>query len=272
MDRVRSRASFDTVAEIYDRVRPGYPERMFADLAALAGVGAGSRVLEIGCGTGQATVPLLLMGARITAVELGPRLAEIARRNLTAAAAMSEVGVDSDAAEVVVADFERWRPPADGYDLVLAATSFHWIDPRTRWSLVADALRPGGVSATVTTYHVAGGSSSFFTHAQSCHRRFDSAAPAKLRLPDAVDIPFDRDLGHPSRFGPPQFRRYEWDATYTAGQYRDLLHSYAPTLALEPADRRGLLDCVTALIDRKFHGKITKRYLTELRLAVCVDP
>jgi ubiquinone/menaquinone biosynthesis C-methylase UbiE len=52
------RASFDDVAERYDRARPGYPAELFDDLAALTGLRAGDRVLEIGPGTGQATLPL----------------------------------------------------------------------------------------------------------------------------------------------------------------------------------------------------------------------
>ena len=59
------RAVFDQDAERYDRARPGYPAELFDDLAALTGLRAGDRVLEIGPGTGQATVPLAQRGYRI---------------------------------------------------------------------------------------------------------------------------------------------------------------------------------------------------------------
>ena len=52
---------FDAVAERYDRVRPGYPAELFGELVALTGIGPGSRVLEVGWGTGKATVPLARM-------------------------------------------------------------------------------------------------------------------------------------------------------------------------------------------------------------------
>jgi protein-L-isoaspartate O-methyltransferase len=81
-DRERLRATFDQAAELYDRARPGYPPALFDDLAELAGAGAGRRVLEIGPGTGQATVPLPSAGCRIVAVELGAGLARVVRRNL----------------------------------------------------------------------------------------------------------------------------------------------------------------------------------------------
>ncbi len=81
-EAARLRTTFDEDAERYDRARPGYPAAVFDDLAALAGVGPGCRVLEIGCGTGQATVPLAERGCEIVAVELGADLAAVARRRL----------------------------------------------------------------------------------------------------------------------------------------------------------------------------------------------
>jgi 16S rRNA A1518/A1519 N6-dimethyltransferase RsmA/KsgA/DIM1 with predicted DNA glycosylase/AP lyase activity len=100
-DRERLRATFNEAAELYDRVRPGYPPALFDDLAALAGAGPGCRLLEIGPGTGQATVPLAERGCRIVAVELGEGLAAVARRNL---APFPDV-------EVVNAAFEDWPCP-----------------------------------------------------------------------------------------------------------------------------------------------------------------
>lgn len=81
-DHERLRATFNQAADLYDRARPRYPPALFDDLAELAGVGPGCRVLEIGPGTGQATVPLAERGCHIVAVELGADLAAVARRNL----------------------------------------------------------------------------------------------------------------------------------------------------------------------------------------------
>ena len=80
--RERRRATFDQDADQNDRARPGYPPALFDDLVELSGVGAGSRVLEVGPGTGQATLPLAERGCQIVAVELGPDLAPVARRKL----------------------------------------------------------------------------------------------------------------------------------------------------------------------------------------------
>ena len=141
------RESFDEAPELYDRVRPGYPDDLFADLAELAGLQHGCRVLELGCGTGQATAPLARRGYEVTALELGPRLAQVARRKLATFPSVC----------VVNAAFEKWPLPAEPFDLVVAATSFHWLDPAVRIAKPASALRPGGALAVISTHHVSDG-------------------------------------------------------------------------------------------------------------------
>jgi SAM-dependent methyltransferase len=248
-ERERLRTMFDGDAERYDRARPGYPPALFDQLPRDA------RVLEIGCGTGQATRSLAERGCRVTAVELGAELAAVARRNLA-----GHPGV-----EVVTAAFEEWPLPAEPFDLVLAATSFHWIDPAVRVAKSAAALRPGGALATVFTHHVAGGTSAFFAAMQDCYQRFDPATPPDLQMHTADEIPTDPE--ELPGFQPPTFHRYEWEQEYTTAAYLDLLLTYSGHRALPPAPRAGLLDCIGRLIDGQHGGRVVKRYLTELRFA-----
>ena len=183
---LRLRSTFNEDAERYDRARPRYPAQMFDDLAAAGLLPA--RVLEIGCGTGQATVALAERGYRIVAVELGTEMATVARRNLAR----------FDSVEVVTAAFEDWPLPDEPFDVVFSATAFHWVDPAIRVPKSVDALRPGGVLATVSAEHIKGGSEAFFAAAQDCYERFDPATPPGLRLQPAVEIPQDdRELVNP---------------------------------------------------------------------------
>ena len=258
-DYVSLRETFNEDAARYDRARPRYPERMFDDLAA-AGVAPGARVLEIGCGTGQATVALAERGYRIVAVELGPDMAAVARRNLSA----------FDEVTVVTAAFEEWPLPDEPFDVVFSATAFHWIDPAVRVSKSADALRPGGLLATVGTHHIAGGSwtAAFFAQIQQCYERFDPSTQPGLRLPAARDIvEDDRELTASQRFGPATFHRYEWELAYSTADYLDLLLTYSGHRALPEPNRSALLNCLARLIDADHGGQVIKRYLTELRIA-----
>jgi SAM-dependent methyltransferase len=245
------RAIFGDDAELYDRVRPGYPDRLFADLP----IGPGSRVLEIGCGTGKATVPLARFGCEVTGVELSEPMAAVARRNLAR----------FPNATVEVAAFEDWAPPAERFDLVLSATAFHWLDPAVRVAKAFDLLRPGGALAVVSTHHVSGGTVRFFGDAQRCYERFDPATPPGLKLEPSSAIP--DDASEFGRFDAVRFLRYEWEQEYTTTGYLDLLMSYSGHRALPSPARAGLFGCIGGLIDTDHGGRVTKRYLTHVTLA-----
>ncbi|MFB7341664.1 class I SAM-dependent methyltransferase [Streptomyces hydrogenans] len=252
--------TFDEDAELYDRTRPGYPPVLYDDLAELAGACPGSRVLEIGCGTGQATVPLAERGCRITAVEAGPRMAAVARRNLDGAAGV----------EIVTADFETWPLPEEAFDVVFAATAFHWIDPAVRAAKAAEALRPGGALAVVRTQHVRGGTEEFFIEVQRCYERFDPDTPPGSQPPEAADVNGSdhvQEIVRSGAFGPTVFRRYERDLTYTTTEYLRLLQTYSGHRALAEAARNGLLECIGGLVDGRYGGRVTKRYLIELAVS-----
>lgn len=249
-ERLRLRSGFDRVAQLYDRARPVYPPAAFDDLVALAGVG---RVLEIGCGTGIATIALAERGFAVHALELGPRLAAVASAKL---AAYDDVVVE-------VGDFDRWTGDGESFDLVFAATSFHWLDPATRYRRTAALLRPGGVLATMATWHVAGGTSAFFADVHAVYRRYGADVPGHERLPTAAELPHHGQAG--PHYAEPVFRRHEFSVDYTTSEYLDLLRTYSGQLAMAPLAADGLMREIGALIDGRYGGRVTKRYLTELR-------
>ncbi|MDY7102734.1 MAG: class I SAM-dependent methyltransferase, partial [Actinomycetota bacterium] len=138
-DRRRTGRVFDDVAELYDRMRPTYPDDLFVDLAALTGFGGGSSVLEVGCGTGQATRSLAGLDWRVTAVEPGADLADLARRRL---ASFPDATVEAST-------FEAWDDGGRRFDLLVAASSWHWVDPAVGWRRAHEIVRPGGWMASL---------------------------------------------------------------------------------------------------------------------------
>jgi len=255
------REVFDGDALLYDAARPGYPDALFDDLAALAGLPSGGRVLEIGCGTGQATVPLARRGYRIVAVELGAHLAAVARRNLAT----------YPNATVVVGDFEGWPAEDGAFDLVTAATAFHWVDPAVRYAKAARLLRPGGALAPFDTRHVKverdGG---FFQVAEEVYRRVVPAWMATYKgLPrpeEVADDEADR-IAASGLFGPVTTPRYVWEVEHDAASFVRLLGTLSDFRALEPTTRERLLDGLAELVEAQPGGRITKGYLTMLRVA-----
>jgi len=254
------RRTFGEVAELYDRVRPGYSDELFDDLFDLTHVGRGGRVLEIGCGTGQATLPLLEHGLDVTAVELSADLAAVARRKL------ERFG---DRVRIEVGAFETWPLPDEPFDLVVSAQAFHWVEPSIRLVKSALALRQGGALAVFGHDHVAGGDTEMFAEFQDCYERFMPGTPPGLRLVDSASIPYqDWDIAASGLFEPPAFRRYAFEVEYTTAQYLDVLNTYSGHRALESSARSSLYECISRLIDQKLGGRIRKAYHTEMAVAV----
>jgi SAM-dependent methyltransferase len=257
-DRESQKWTFDGIADIYDRVRPGYPAELLNDLNELAGIARGSRVLEIGCGTGKLTVQMAELGCEIIAVELGPNLADVARKNFTSLPNVS----------VITASFEEWSPPPESFDAVVSATAFHWLDPKIRVHKAADVLGPGGSLAIVLTHHVAREQDAFFDNVQECFERWDPAYAPDYRAPRPEEVPIDtEEIEASGRFDRPVVRRYEWEVAYSAATFIDLISTYSANLVLDPEVRQGLFTCTKDLIDTRFGGRITKPYLTELQVA-----
>ena len=131
---------FARVAEAYDQVRPGYPSALVDAACTAGGLGAGSPVLEIGCGTGKLTRALAARDLRVDAVDPGEAMIDVNRRSL------------GDAADVRfhLGRFEDVELPDDAFAAAFSATAFHWVDPAVGWSKVARVLQPGGVLALVS--------------------------------------------------------------------------------------------------------------------------
>jgi SAM-dependent methyltransferase len=135
----RHAAAFNEVAALYDEIRPGYSRETIEAIVARTDLSPGARILEIGCGTGQITLPLAAKGYAITALEPGDALAALAARKCR----------PYPRVEIVPTSFEGWPLSAEAFDLVLAAQAFHWIEPVYGCARAAAALRAGGGIALV---------------------------------------------------------------------------------------------------------------------------
>lgn len=136
------RFKFNEVAAEYDKWRPTYVSQLYADIMDFTKINQTSRVLEIGIGTGQATLPFLETNCHLTAVELGGELAAYSRKKFA----------DYQNFEVKNMAFEAYECPDNTFDLIYAATAFHWIPEETGYPKVYRLLKPGGAFARFRNY------------------------------------------------------------------------------------------------------------------------
>ncbi|HET6867991.1 MAG TPA: class I SAM-dependent methyltransferase [Solirubrobacteraceae bacterium] len=252
------RLVFGGFAELYDRHRPAYPDVVIDDLVELAGLDAGSLVLEIGAGTGKATSMFAARGMRVLAVEPSAEMAAVAGRR-------------SGEVQIEQSDFERWDPAGREFRLVFAAQAWHWVDPAVGFAKAARVLRPGGVLAAFWNRAV-------WARAQLRGAVLDAyqrAAPEILAETDPIhpgsELPPDdgewrREVAATSGLSAADVRDYEWTQTYSGAGYAALLDTHSTIRVLDPERRSALLSAVASAIEE--HGDVlTLPFVTRLCLA-----
>lgn len=130
---------YDDQATRFDE-RAGVPadaaEAIARELAALAGLADGQTVLDVGCGTGSLSLPLLRRPIRFVGFDRSPAMLEVFRERAAR---------DGLAAELHVADGNARWPAADAsVDVVFSARALHHLDPAHAVAEVRRVLRTTG--------------------------------------------------------------------------------------------------------------------------------
>lgn len=221
------RDMFDAVAAEYHAVRPTYPDELFADLATVVG-GAGQRVLEVGCGSGQATQGLLRRQWEVVAVDPGAELIALARQQL------------KGRVEFHVARFEAFAPEPAAFRLVASAQAWHWVDPAIGFRKVQEALQPGGLLAIFG--HVPLPSPDILGRLEPIYAEIApdlwGPPPEAWYLPQGpVRALFDAS----GLFGPVTHKAYAWSQRGSAETFVRQLRTRSYYNAIDPARRDHLL-------------------------------
>ena len=236
--------------------RPQYPERVYEVLRDRCHLCDGTRVLEIGPGTGLATRQLLSQGAAVTGVEPNPTLA----------AFLLEALADTDL-EIEVASFEDARLPEGAFDGAVAATSFHWVDPRVGTDKLRRMLRPGGwlaiwwmlfedpaalddVDRAIQT--ILGSSQSIVDPGPTALQAETEARCATLKQAGFVDV---------------RSEIVRSTHTFDGSAIRALYATMAIVLRRPEPDQPRVLDALRALVERDFDDAITRTFVTTLYTA-----
>ena len=131
------RTHFDEIVLNYDKARWEYPLELYRDIFSYCRTNTGKNALEIGAGTGKATAPFLSEGYTVTAVELGVNMADFIRDKYK----------DDDRFSVIISAFEDIALEENGYDLLYAASAFHWVDAEIGCPKAFRLLKSGGTFA-----------------------------------------------------------------------------------------------------------------------------
>lgn len=132
---------FAGTASFYSEFRPGYPTTLFDALATQAHVGRDSRILELGAGPATATLELAKRAGSVVAVDLDAEMVNEGQR-LTRTARFDTVEWINAAAETI--DY-----PNGHFQLIVAASAFHWMDRHRVASKCRHMLASDGILAVL---------------------------------------------------------------------------------------------------------------------------
>ncbi len=250
------RFTFDRVADLYDAVRPGYPAALFADVAAIAGLGPEDRILEIGCGSGQATQGLAGLAGPILALDPGAELVRLARQRLP----------DPTRIAFEVTTFEAATFAPRAFRLAASGQAWHWVDPGLAFPKAAEALAPDGWIAIFGHVPMAP-PSPLLEDFQAVYDREAPGTwgptPESWYLPTGPVVALIDGSG---LFGPVVRRGYAFTRTHTAQSFGELFGTISHYNAMAPGPRAALLaglqDVITA-----HGGRYAMAYETHLYMA-----
>ena len=252
---------FGEAVEQYANARPGYPRELIEDVLAYGDPAAD--ILEVGAGTGKATIDFAARGVSLTCLEPDPRMAA---RLAIECAAFSNV-------TIINSRFENWVAPTT-YDVLIAAQSWHWVDPARRWDLARRAVHTGGAIALFWNRYIVA-DDELRIELDGIDRRYhvDNAfSPNGVTteaFPDEIVLEEGwpaYDLASDARFEDLVSRRYRRTQVFSSATYLDLLASTSAYRIMDD-DARDALMVEVASVTEERGGELELSIITDLFLA-----
>ena len=253
--------TFDTAVSLYEKMRPGYVGDIYKAIFDYVHIDETSRVVEVGSGSGQATLPVLQTGCSLTAVEYGENFSDLLRDKFS----------DYEKFSVVTGKFEDVALDNDSYDLVFSATAFHWVPEDIGYPKVFSILKEGGAFARFANRpqisaddpellreidEIYDGHYNKYYGVRSGTRKWFTEESARA----IADIP----AGY--GFTDIRYHLFRRDRVFTAAEYVQLLGTYSDHIAIEESERKIFFAKIEDAIERH-GGTITINDTLDLELA-----
>lgn len=255
-EKTEFETTFNDAAEDYEASRPAYCPQLYRDLLTYQPIDSQSCVLEIGMGTGKATGPVLETQCRLIALEPGDALARAAQRKFRQHKNLS----------IEVKAFQDYDCEAGTFDLIYAATAFHWIPEAYGYRRVFELLKEGGAFARFA--YRAGEDQTRPEMSAEIRRAYERCPTMSQRKrPDATaEARRLSQLAGQYGFADLADKTYHWTKDFTADGYMQLLSTYPDHMALPQEEREMLFSDIHHAIE-KHGGMITVHYTADMQLA-----
>lgn len=247
------RTLFDEIVMKYDKVRWGYPDKLFKDVIQYSRMDKGKKALEIGAGTGKATAPFLDNGYVVTAVEMGTNMSDFLLEKFKGYTNFN----------VITSTFEDVSLEEGNYDLIYAATAFHWVDAEIGCPKVFRLLKKGGAFALIRSNPIPADGEGLYEKIQAVYEKYyytyyiskeRPVRKSKVEFGKPSEIYRGFRIEGLERYGFSEvtMKLYEASRTYSADEYIALLDTYSDHRDLPDDNRVALYEGIRDAILR--HG------------------
>lgn len=239
----------------YDKMRPTYVRDLYEDVIQFANLDSNRNALEIGIGTGQATLPFLNTGCKLTAVELGEDMAKFSKEKFA----------KFHNFDIINGDFENVNLENDNYDLIYSATAFHWIPQEVGYSKVFNLLKSGGVIALFWN-HPSRADDELDFAIQKVYNKFKSPNTSTIhRFSEEKCLEIAETI-RKYGFAGVEYKLYHHTRIFDVPQYMSLLNTNSDHRARQEENRILIENELTSIINN-FGGKIEIKDTIDLYLA-----
>ncbi|MCL2203184.1 MAG: class I SAM-dependent methyltransferase [Defluviitaleaceae bacterium] len=256
------RVHFDEIVEGYDRARGGYPSELYADIFNYNQ--GGKKAIEIGAGTGLATIPFLNNGYNVTAIEMGANMVDFLMQKFSGNQNFS----------VINDTFENASVDGEAYDIIYAASAFHWVDAEMGCPKVLRLLKDGGTFALFRNNTVPADGEVLYEEIQSAYEKHynsyytSSKRPIKKTVedfwkPSEIYTSFRFESMEQYGFRDVTMKFYNASRTYSADEYIALMDTMSDNRALPENNRTNLYADIKNAIERH-GGQHTVDYMYQL--------
>jgi ubiquinone/menaquinone biosynthesis C-methylase UbiE len=257
-DSEQRKTWYGNVAQTYDRVRPKYTQEFLERVVEVAGIPRAGNILEVGCGPGTATISLATMGFSMVSLEPNIEACKIARQNSTIYPNV----------EIINTNFEEWEPIDRSFDALVAATSWHWVSPKSKHLKAASALKTGG--SLILLWNTAMQPPTYIFDKLS--GIFDRYIPTFAKYKDRDTQLSEARIFAEAAIASLLFSRLveEYRAievNYPIEDYLALLTTYSPCIALSPEVRHELLGELRQVLEQTCGTQIPLSYLSIFHIA-----
>lgn len=259
MDLEQRKNWYSPAAEAYNKARPRYPRDLIGQVIDIAQISSNSDILEVGCGPATATVAFAPLGSQIVCLEPNADFYQLAKKNCN----------QYPNVELQNISFEEWGLEPDQFDVVLAATSFHWISSDVGYLKAAKALRENGYLILLwnkelqPSYEVYQCLSKIYqAHAPCLVGRYEDRGKQEKILQGLGRMVIDSGLFRNLMSG-----QVESEIVYTSDEYLTLLNTYSPYLGLDPEIKEVLFKGLRDKIECDFDGRLQLSYISAFHVA-----